>query len=128
MLSSNLNENLKIMNYCPVCKVKYNPLEARIIDEKDGAHLMHVKCKKCRSSVLVLVFVNNVGINSIGLITDLDSDEILNFSTEEIIDSNQILSTYQILKEDKNIFKILKNTYGKTAINSKNEGGEGEKS
>ena len=75
-----------------------------------------------------MVFVNNVGINSIGLITDLDSDEILNFSTEEIIDSNQILSTYQILKEDKNIFKILKNTYGKTAINSKNEGGEGEKS
>lgn len=125
MLATNSYENLKIMNNCPVCKAKYNPLEAKIIDEKENVHLMHVKCKKCQSSVLVLVYINNVGINSIGLITDLEMNEVMDYCYQESISSNDVLTMYQALKKEINIFKILKNNYGKTRVTCKTEKGEG---
>lgn len=124
MLSPNLSENLKIINACPVCKQKFNPIEAKLLEEKDGAHLLHVKCNKCSSSVLVLIFVNQFGVNSIGLIVDLEADEILKFTNLSPVSSDNVLDFHLLLKDNINIFKLLSNTYGKNRITSTSEKGE----
>ncbi|MEI6627143.1 MAG: hypothetical protein WCL61_00970 [bacterium] len=80
-------DNLKAVAFCPVCHNRYNPMEAKIIDETDSSHLLHVKCHNCHSAILALISVSGVGISSFGLVTDLDVQEIRRFSQLNAIKS-----------------------------------------
>ncbi len=92
-----LDDGLRLVSYCPVCHYPYNPLEAKIVDESDGAHLIHVRCRRCRSAILALVMANQLGVSSVGLITDLDSQEILKFKESSRIGGDDVLSIYRFL-------------------------------
>jgi len=99
-------EGLKIISRCPVCHYQYNPVEAKVLDENDGAHLIYVKCKRCQSAVLALVMTNHLGITSIGLITDLDSYEVMKFADLAVVNEDDVLSIYQLLADDENLAQL----------------------
>ncbi len=54
--------------HCPLCKTKYNPLQANLMDEKEDALLVHIKCQKCFNSLLVLVLNQGTVLSSLGLL------------------------------------------------------------
>lgn len=93
-----LEEGLKIIANCPVCHFRYDSAETRIIDENDGAHLVYLKCQRCQSATLVLLMANNFGVSSIGVLTDLDSHEVLKFKDLPEVNSDDVLSVYHFLQ------------------------------
>jgi len=101
------DEGLKLVSYCPVCHSKYNPLEAKVVDESSSAHLLHVKCRRCHSAILALILINHFGVSSIGLITDLDGQEIGKFKEAEIVSDSDVLDVYQILNDENGVEKLL---------------------
>lgn len=100
-------EGLKIISRCPVCHYQYNPVEAKVLDENDGAHLIYVKCKRCQSAVLALVMTNNMGITSVGLITDLDSYEVMKFADLSAVNEDDVLAVHQVLSEDDGLARLV---------------------
>ncbi len=88
-------EGLKMMTHCPVCHYQYNPMEAKVLDENDNAHLIHVKCRRCQSSVVALVMTNSFGISSIGLITDLDGLEIIRFRDMAKVEADDVIEAFE---------------------------------
>jgi len=92
-------DGLRLVSYCPVCHHRYDPIEARIIDENDGAHLVHVRCQRCHSAILALILMNNFGISSVGLVTDLDSWEVSRLKSS-VVDGDDLLGLYQLLQTD----------------------------
>ncbi|MFA4871614.1 MAG: hypothetical protein WC610_00935 [Patescibacteria group bacterium] len=91
-------DTLRLVSYCPVCHCHYNPLEAKILDENETAHLIYVKCGRCKSAIVALILANSFGVSSVGLITDLDSQEVNKFRESAKINSDELLGVYEALK------------------------------
>ncbi|MBN1778905.1 MAG: hypothetical protein JW816_01670 [Candidatus Buchananbacteria bacterium] len=94
------NESLKVVSsYCPVCNSKYNPVEAKILEERNDSHLIHIKCRNCSASIVALVIVGNMGVSSIGMVTDLQSDEVLKFKSSRPVTADEVLDFHQTISQ-----------------------------
>ncbi len=103
----NNGENQVFSNYCPVCNLHYKPLEAKVLEEGINSHLLYIKCQNCQSAVLTLVLNSNLGLTSIGLITDLKSDEVFKFKDQKNITYDDILEFHQLIKKEKALINYL---------------------
>lgn len=88
---------LRLISYCPLCESSYNPLRAKVLEEREDAHLLHIQCSSCGSSVVALLFTSNSGPTSIGLVTDLTSDEVLRFKDQARVSTDEVLTLHQFL-------------------------------
>lgn len=75
-------------------------MTAKILEEREDAHLIHIECRRCSSSIVALILTGGIGISSVGLITDLTSDDVLKFKGTEDITSDDVLNLHQALEED----------------------------
>ena len=92
------DETLKLVSYCPVCHYHYDPFEAKILEESKGAHLIHVRCSRCHSAIVALIMTSSVGVSSVGLVTDLDGQEIVKFKDYHRISSDDVLDLHEFLE------------------------------
>lgn len=99
--------DLKWVSTCPLCGKEYAPEEARIVSEKEGAFLVHTNCKRCGSSVVATLVANQLGISSVGLITDLTYEDVVKFKDGENISTDDLLSLYEILNNKPNFEKLF---------------------
>jgi len=90
-------EGLRLISYCPLCEASYNPLRARVLEERDDAHLVHIQCASCGSSIVALVLSSGLGLTSVGLVTDLTSDDVLHFKDVGRVTADDVLSVHQAL-------------------------------
>lgn len=95
-----VHDEFKIIQQCPLCEAAYEPLEAKVIDERDAMHLVHVTCRKCSHAVLALVVSQPNGLSSVGLITDADADDIMRCKNLEPVTLDDCISWHHMLKED----------------------------
>lgn len=94
-------DGLRMISYCPLCETAYNPMEARILDEKEDGHLLHIRCKKCWNSILALVLVSNVGVSSVGLVTDLVFEDVQKFRVQSAeVTVDDVLEIHEMLEND----------------------------
>jgi hypothetical protein len=90
---------------CPVCGYRYSLEQTKIIDSKDekgGPNttlLIHTDCERCKSSVVFSIAVDGPEIFSVGMVTDLTSQDTSKFKNSEPIGSDEILATHQFLKD-----------------------------
>ncbi len=106
-LFNNGNDGQSFISHCPVCNIRYNPIEAKVLEEKKENHLLYVKCRNCQSAVLTLVISNNLGLTSVGLITDLDGDEVLKFKDQKGISHDEVLEFHQFIGREKALISHL---------------------
>ena len=104
--SSSSLDNLRVISYCPLCNTHYNPSEAKVLEEKDGAHLIHVECNKCHSSIVAVIITGGIGVSSVGLITDLTSNDVIRFKNEDSVTDDHVIEADEIVKNDK-LIKLL---------------------
>lgn len=102
------SESLRLISYCPLCNTHYNPLAAQILEEREDAHLIHVECRKCGSSIVALVLNAGIGISSVGLVTDLTGDEVLKFRRHENVRADDVIDAHTALfSAEKNFLSEL---------------------
>ena len=100
--SNNLfNESIRLLATCPVCHKQYAQTNAKIVDEVEDAHLLHVRCGKCSSSVVAIIFTTGFGMTSMGILTDLNSGDLSKFKEWKNISQNEVLDLYQYLQKER---------------------------
>jgi hypothetical protein len=104
--SPSFHQNTKIISHCPLCETPYETGHAHLLDEFEDAQLVHLTCKKCRAAVLAVVFLNQGGVASLGLISDLEKTEVKQFAELQPMSSDEVLKMYHELK-NKSLKKIL---------------------
>ena len=100
-------ESIKIISNCPSCGLPFNSLEAKILREKDESRLIHIKCRHCLSSLVALITLNIYGINSLGLITDLEGQEVSKLSEKKPLSSQELIEAYELMKNNGDLIKLL---------------------
>lgn len=96
-------EHFKLASQCPVCNAKHTHAETRLLGENDGMKLVYVRCRKCKTSVVAVMFQNAFGITSAGLVTDLSGDEVLKFKDAEPVSGDDVLELYQALQKNQKV-------------------------
>ena len=95
------NDNNTPITHCPVCHLRYDPLEAKILDEAEANHLVHVKCRNCQSAIVAVLLTNQLGVSSIGLITDLSSEDVLRFKNNAPISADEVIEAHEFIVKEK---------------------------
>lgn len=90
-------ETLKLVSFCPVCHYRYNPIEAEILEQNEDANLLHVRCRRCHSTVLALVTMGQMGISSVGLVTDLSGAEVRRIKLAAPVSDTDLLNLHEFL-------------------------------
>ncbi len=91
------SEALKLITYCPLCEAPYNPLRARVLEDRGDAHLLHIQCTNCGSAIVATITASGFGITSVGLITDLTGDDVLRFKDERSLVADDVLNLHNFL-------------------------------
>lgn len=89
-------EGLKLISRCPLCSEAYRPFQASIVEEKEEAQLLHIQCHKCHCNMVALIVNGHMGLTSVGLITDLTSDDVERFKDSQAISQDQVLGAYAL--------------------------------
>lgn len=104
------HEGIKLVSYCPLCETQYNVRKAKVLEEHEDAQLIHIKCTKCKASVVAVIVMNQMGVSSVGLVSDLTSDEVAKFGNMHTISADEVLAIHNELqnKNLENIFHFKK--------------------
>jgi len=101
-------EGLKMMGRCPVCNNRFDPADVKVLEDREDAYLIYIRCRHCQSSIVAVVTAGILGVTSIGLITDLDSEEIMKFKDSRQISSDEVIDLHQLLRQKRTIKEWLK--------------------
>ncbi|MCF6276881.1 MAG: hypothetical protein L3J07_03500 [Candidatus Magasanikbacteria bacterium] len=99
-----LNEALRLMKHCPLCKQDYIVEKAKIVQKQNEAHLIHITCDNCENAVLVLLVISQLGVSSIGIITDLVLKDMQKFLLKNVITEDDLLNFHELLENKQSLF------------------------
>lgn len=101
-------EGLKLISRCPLCSEAYRPFQASIVEEREEAQLLHIQCHKCQCNMVALIVSGHMGLTSVGLITDLTSEDVERFKDAQPVSRDQVIDAYQSFAGGSaNIYKLL---------------------
>lgn len=93
------SQGIKIVSHCPLCESQYDIAQTRVLEEQDEAQLVHITCTQCKAGVLAVIMLNQNGVSSIGLISDLQTFEVSKFKTLQAISANEVLDLHKDLRK-----------------------------
>jgi hypothetical protein len=93
--------NFEQLANCPACNFRYQPGNSIILGEDENRTVLHLSCKNCETAVLVFVSAGQVGIVSLGMLTDLDAEEAKRVFMKEAISADQVIQMHETLKNFK---------------------------
>lgn len=92
--------DLRVLTACPFCSTSYSIRAARVLAEKDDAHVVHIECRNCGGSIVALILSGGVGMQSVGVVTDLNREEVVKYSGSERLSADDILDLHQLLTSE----------------------------
>lgn len=91
--------DLRVLTACPFCNTSYTRA-ARVLAQKDDAHVVHIECRNCGGSIVALILPGAVGMQSVGVVTDLLRDEVATFFSALPVASDDVLNIHALLSEE----------------------------
>ncbi|MFH0856953.1 MAG: hypothetical protein V1860_03590 [bacterium] len=115
----NINKHLRIITECPLCKAKI--IDLNVIEEANDSYLVHSKCKKCENSILFFAITSELGINVIGIATDLTIDEVIKLRrNEDFITSDDAIEMHKLIENGSFFREFCKvNQLGSCSVNQR---------
>ena len=99
------SEGIKLISQCPFCQMKYQPSLTKILEERRGAHLVHLECFNCGSSIVALIISGGLGVSSIGLLTDLTSEDVIRFKNSASVSLDNVIEIHELLNKNEVFWK-----------------------
>lgn len=92
-------ENLRIISSCPICRARYHSGELKVLEERLDAQLVYIQCRKCQASVLAVILASQLGVSSVGLVTDLSGDDVLKFRRQPVVSGDDVLDLHVAMNQ-----------------------------
>jgi hypothetical protein len=83
---------------CPVCERSFSGSPLRLVEDTMAGQLLHVKCKHCLSSLILLMFEEYGQPRSRGLATDLTYEEILKYYEGSVVSADDVIRVHTVLQ------------------------------
>lgn len=87
-----------------MCKKVYGKEAVRHLGEQDGAGVYHCTCKSCGQAMIAVVLEQMGLVSSIGMMTDLEVSDALQFYTAEAVSKDECVQIHRILEQNSGDF------------------------
>lgn len=88
---------VKLVSACPLCRKQYTLEDAYIVDEQRGVYLLHTNCRNCGSSIVATLVAGRHAVSSMGLVTDLTSEDVLKFKDTAAVSCDDVIDFHALL-------------------------------
>ena len=92
-----IQDQAQLISYCPLCKRSFSPREAALINSAGPAQLLHITCNFCATALIVLLFSEERGVSSVGLLTDCTEADVSRMTHTEPISADEVLGVHECL-------------------------------
>ena len=87
----------EVMSNCPFCGKALGGEKITMIQEESAKTIFHITCPRCKTAAIMMVLENQKGLAGVGVLTDLDKEEVVEKISNRIISSDEIIDTYRFL-------------------------------
>jgi DNA-directed RNA polymerase subunit RPC12/RpoP len=91
-------ENLKPLMRCSVCDKPFQSARVLVLGEEDERTTLHVQCEACGMASIVFVSNGRFGVMSVGMLTDLVSEDAQELFGREPVSADQVIEVHTLLK------------------------------
>ena len=91
-------QELTLGTQCPLCTHEYKKEEVCILEEQGGTQLLHITCAACQHAMLTFVMTSQLGISSIGMLTDLSMQDVVRIKRVDPLDEDAVLAFHSLLQ------------------------------
>ncbi|MFA6974179.1 MAG: hypothetical protein WC238_05605 [Parcubacteria group bacterium] len=98
-MAQNKNNNLDFLSKCAICSGEYQATDLTILEEKEQKTTLHVTCRKCHTSSIFFVSNGQAGILSLGMTTDLDSQEVKGKFSRQAVSADEVIDAHQYISQ-----------------------------
>lgn len=107
--SSQPTDALRAITHCPWCEQAFKDLEVYLVVERESLQLYHFQCQSCQVNILALVSVAELMVTSIGVVSDLEREDVPGFLQARPIQADDVLELHQLLDQDQHVrpFKFI---------------------
>lgn len=87
-----------------MCHTNYPAAEVRLVGEKGTTRLFHCTCTSCGHAMLAIVLEAQGSMSSLGLMTDLEAADALQFQEYAPISADDCIAAHRVLEESSREF------------------------
>lgn len=91
-------ENLQSLVRCMVCNKKHRPRKMIVLEEGADRTTFHLSCDDCGTASLLFLSQGQMGIVSLGMMTDLEQGEARRLYKGAPVSSDEVLEAHTVLK------------------------------
>jgi len=91
--------NLDFLAKCNFCGSQLEHSSLTILESVGKNNTFHVVCDRCQTAAIIFFSVNQSGMMSVGVATDLDRNEVKEKFLQEAISANEVLEAYQFISK-----------------------------
>lgn len=93
-------EGLRLVSVCPLCSSKNASTQSHVIDVHEDTSLVHLSCGKCRRKILVQFRMSTVGVQCVGIVTDLSLEDARRLMKDRSVDIDDVLDVHEALNDE----------------------------
>lgn len=82
---------------CPVCGAQRDHLSYMPLGHDDDRTIVHISCTKCAGAAMIFVSQSDMGMMTVGVLTDTTPLEARSFFNGTIISDNDVIAVHEYL-------------------------------
>ena len=106
-LFDRIGQNLASMKQCPLCQRAYSANDISVLFTQEPVHLIHMTCGTCANAILSIVTMSDIGISSIGMMTDLTARDVVRVHSKPSFTSDDVLAWHEFLAHEPQPFGAM---------------------
>ncbi len=91
--------NLGSLSSCSICRKEFSKKDVILISQQEGKVILHTTCSQCHTSALIVLSDEQKGFLGMGIITDLDQQEVKEKLQMKAISSDEIIDIYKTIEK-----------------------------
>lgn len=84
---------------CPVCGTQRKRLSFEPVNNSKTRTAIYVTCDECKTAIVFFVSQNEVGMMTVGMLTDLSRVEVEKFFRSKPISEDEVIDVYENLNK-----------------------------
>lgn len=93
---------IKAEAFCSLCGERFDFTNLQVLDEKEGATILYIKCNRCQAGSLSSISLGQGKLNFITTVTDLFEEEVLQYHAQDPLEDDHVLELHAFLLRDDN--------------------------
>jgi hypothetical protein len=82
--------------------------DAQVAETTEDSSMVYVECGRCKSSIVAVVAMSGMGMVSLGMVTDMNREDVERFRAAPIMSGNELLEMIQLLqRKDRTVVREL---------------------